>query len=505
MNWLEKQIAKLSPDWALNRLKSRSLLSAYEAAKPSRKRKMVGESRGPDLVANESLVSLRSQARHYDENYDLVTGALDTLVMRICGPKGIMVEPMVKNKNGDLHDEFNRQINELYHDWYSSPEVTGDCSGAMCEQLAARTWIRDGEMFAQLIEGERAGLRTNAGVPFFIELLEPDLVPLDYEDRGNSIIQGIKKNNWGRATNYMVYKSHPNDYSWRLPTVEDLKSVPADRILHLKMIKRIRQTRGISLLHSVITRIEDLKDYEESERVAARIAAAAAFYIKKGSPDTFIPEDEDDEDRSFKIAPGMIFDRLEPGEEVGSIQSNRPSALLEPFRNSMVKMFAAGMRMSYSSAAKSYDGNYSSQRQELIENWDHYTTLQQTFASRFKKPVYNGFLRMAIASGKLKIPRDVDRDTLFRAHYQGPSMPWIDPQKESAANQSDNMAGYKSRSTIIRSRNENPIEVEEQLARERKREESLGLILTSNPKHEYSKEKENAEVLSNESAVGDES
>lgn len=487
MNWLDRSIARIAPTWGLKRAQARHLLAAYEATRPGRNRKMRSEARGPDTVQSESGESLRAQARSLDENYDLVTGALDTLTMRIVGPKGILVEPMVKNINGELHDEFNRQVNEVFSEWYKSPDVTGEMSGALCEQLAARTWLRDGEEFTQMVSGTRLGLVPSAGIPFWIELLEPDFVPYHYFMSGGAgstdVIQGIEKNAWRRPIAYWVYRGHPAEYNSRLPAQSDLKRVSADNILHLKFIKRIGQSRGVSLLHSVILRIEDLKDYEESERIAARIAAAAAFYIKKGNPDSYIGG-EDESDRSFKVAPGIIFDRLQPGEEVGSIQSNRPSALLEPFRNAMVRMFAAGTRISYSSASKSYDGTYSAQRQELVEQWDHYATLQQMFIARYKRPIYEQCVRVAILSGRLVVPSDVDASTITRAHYQGPAMPWIDPDKESKANERNNRAGYRTRSAIIRSQNESPIEVEEQLARERKREDELGLVLTSNAKHE---------------------
>lgn len=482
---VEEIIGMLAPRYALKRAHARQLLAAYEATQPKRTRRMKGESRGPDLVANESIESLRAQARFYDENYDIVTGALDTLVMRTVGPKGIMVEPMVKTLDGSLHDDFNRQLNELFSEFWIEPDVSGEISGAQAEQLAARTWLRDGEQFTQVIEGVRPGLKNSVDVPFWVELVEPDLVPVNYDNKGSRIFQGIEQNAWGRSVRYWVYREHPGDYKWRLPTFEDLKPIPGENLLHLKMVKRLGQTRGVSLLHSVIIRIEDLKDYEESERIAARISAAVAFFIKKGSPDAFMPEENSEHDeRGFKIQPGMVFDRLQPGEEVGTIQSNRPSTLLEGFRNAMVRSFASGMRLSYSSASKDYSGTYSAQRQELVEQWDHYTTLQQHFANRFKRPIYNRFIRMAILSKKIKVPKDVDQNTLLRAHFQGPAMPWIDPDKESKANERNNRAGYNSRSAIIRSRNENPIEVEQQMSIERQREKQLGLYLTSNAEHD---------------------
>lgn len=499
----ESLLTKINPGWALNRAKARQMLGAYEAAKPRRNRVMRGEMRGPDLTANESVESLRAQARFLDENYDIVTGAIDTLVARTVGPNGIMVEPMIRDKNGDLNDELNRQVNELFNAWWENPEVKGEYSGALVEQLAARTWFRDGEMFTQMIDGDKPGLTRSADIPFFIEIMEPDLVPVNYENSAIRLFQGIEKNAWGKSIKYWVYRGHPNDYSYRLPAIEDLKPIKGDNLIHLKMVKRIGQTRGISLLHSVITRLEDVKDYEESERIAARISAAAAFYIKKGNPDAYVPEDDEleDEERAFKIQPGMVFDRLREGEEVGSIQSNRPSTNLEPYRNAMVKAIAAGMRVGYSSISKDYNGSYSSQRQELVEQWEHYTTLQQQFAKIFKAPIYKRFLRMAILSGKIKVPASVDESTLYRAHYQGPRMPWIDPDKESKANERNNKAGYTTRSAIIRSRNENPVEVEQQLSRERRREKELGLILTSNAENDMMQTQEpdgNQEAQENE-------
>ncbi|PCJ12483.1 MAG: phage portal protein [Gammaproteobacteria bacterium] len=462
MNWLDKGIESISPGWAVARLKGRAILAAYEANKPTRLRKIKRESRGPDTVVGEGARGLREQARFYDENHDLVTGILDILVARTVGPNGILVEPMVRDADGKLHKQFNRELLDGFNEWYERPEVTGELSGAVCEQLVARTWFRDGEQMTQMVRGSKPGLKFPTNVPFLLELLEPDLFPIEFSDKSKNIHQSIQKNAWGRATNYYAYKEHPGDAT-SFTTLQDLKPIPADNLLHIKLIKRIRQTRGVSILHSVLTRIEDLKDYEESERVAARVSAAMAAYIKKGNPDSYIaPDPTTSNDRSFKMSPGLVFDRLQPGEEVGTIQSNRPSERLEPFRNAMIKMIASGTRVNYSSAARDYNGSYAAQRQELVEGWDQYLTLQTTFTSFFKRPVFKNYVKMAILSGRHKVPSDVDTETLYRAHFQGPAMPWIDPDKESKANERNVQAGFASRSQVIRSRNQIPHEVDEQ-------------------------------------------
>lgn len=53
-------------------------------------------------------------------------------------------------------------------------------------------------------------------------------------------------------------------------------------MLHLKFVRRLHQTRGTSLLSGVLMRLSALKEYEDAELTAARIAAALGMYIKKG-------------------------------------------------------------------------------------------------------------------------------------------------------------------------------------------------------------------------------
>ncbi|WP_232462756.1 phage portal protein, partial [Pseudomonas fragi] len=74
-----------------------------------------------------------------------------------------------------------------------------------------------------------------------------------------------------------------------------------------------------------------------------------------------------------------VVDTLLPGEDMGMIESNRPNPFLEGFRNGQLKAVAAGTRGTYSSVARSYDGTYSAQRQELVEGQLGYDLLQHEF------------------------------------------------------------------------------------------------------------------------------
>jgi capsid protein len=79
--------------------------------------------------------------------------------------------------------------------------------GPVLERLMCRTWLRDGEVFAQLVSGTGNGLSPVAEIPFWIEALEPDFVPMERTETGQKLCQGIYLNDWGRPTRYMVYKT----------------------------------------------------------------------------------------------------------------------------------------------------------------------------------------------------------------------------------------------------------------------------------------------------------
>ncbi len=460
-HWLDRLIAPVAPQWAAQRVRARMVMAAYESATPTRTRKNKSDNASGTHVAGASG-TLRGQARHLDQNHDLARGVLNTLITRVIGPNGISVEPLPKKLDGTIDRELAAQISKLRQRWAKAPDTTGEQSLAMVEQLLGRSWFRDGEAFSKDVIGAVPGYSHGSAVPYSIELLEADHCPLSFDDPARGIRQGIQRDSWGRAYYYYFLKNHPGDYasySW----VQDTQAVNGSLIRHIKLTDRIRQNRGVSVFASVMGRLNDLKDYEDYERVAARVAASMAFYIKKGMPELY-EEDVADKDgnRLFDISPGTVFDDLRPGEDIGSVQSNRPSPLLQSFRDSMLRAVASGTGVGYSSASRNYNGTYSAQRQELVESWEDYKLLTGWFVHMFTRPTYERFVRMAVASGALSPGRDVDMDSLYDADFRGPSMPWIDPQKEANGNRISLTNMTTTPQQIIRSRGENPYDVLDQ-------------------------------------------
>jgi lambda family phage portal protein len=234
----------------------------------------------------------------------------------------------------------------------------------------------------------------------------------------------------------------------------------------------------VTLFASVLNRYGDIKEIDEAERVAAKVAASMAAYIKKATPDMYeaaVDEMGQPRARNMEFMAGIVFDDLQPGEEIGTIDTRRPNNALIPFRDSQLRAAAAGTKVSFSSSSKNYNGTYSAQRQELVEQWGMYQGLGSSFVYRVAQPVWDGFIDAVVASGAIEIPRNVDRETLYDCVHTGPSMVWIDPVKETEAQVMQLKWALKARSRIIRERGDNPDQVNREIERDRKERERLGI------------------------------
>lgn len=466
MSWVDRTLAGLFPSYQLRRLEAKRITNAYESAQPSRLHKAKKEGRGPNLPVGEATKPIREQVRYLEQNTDIVNGALDVLVANIVGP-GVKPEPQVKNRAGELLEDVNLQLSELWDDWAKRPEVTWQHDERSAQRMLARSWLRDGEVLYQHVLGARERFDHGTEVPYSYEMIECDLLPVGYTDESKLIVQGVELNAWRRPVAYHVYKTIPDDSLSVAMLAQHTKRMPADRVEHIKHVKRINQVRGVSVFASVLRRLADVEEIDESERVAARIAASLGFYVKKGEPMMYVaPAENDDGYREMDFQPGMFFDDLEPGEELGTFGSNRPNNEIIPFRDAQIRSMASGIGVSFSSLSKNYNGTYSAQRQELVEQALIYRMLWSYFISRSEMPKWERFVLAAQASGGITLPRDTDLRSVCCAAYSPVAMPWIDPLKEAKAWIDLNAAGFESKEHINRQRGRDPREVERQLQRE---------------------------------------
>ena len=188
------------------------IFADYESSRRTRTRKLKESTGNADKPVIKAGPTLWRQARHLDENHDLVHGILNILVNNTVGTKGIQVEAQIRNNNGEIASDFVEELMALYANWSRRPEVTWEYDRGQMERLIARSMYRDGEVFVHHIAGNKRTLDHGSIVPYSVELLESDFCPFEMPVPDDKVVAGVVRNEWGRPIAYQIYKKHPGGY-----------------------------------------------------------------------------------------------------------------------------------------------------------------------------------------------------------------------------------------------------------------------------------------------------
>ena len=427
--------------------------AAYDAGKPTPWHSSPPLSLPQDAEIQNAGTRLRDWARHLAANSSIIRAVLDSRVANGIGP-GLVYEPLVRDRSGKLLTDTNSQIKRVLARWRRAPDVTGELSGGELERLLWRAWDTDGEVFLRQVQR-----RTGEGIPYQVQVVESDLVPLMLLDGNRNSIQGIHKDDWGRPVEYLVYRRRSNDPLWGVQYIEsELVRVPAASIRHLKRIVRPDQTRGLTLLHAVIFRVADIAEYQQSHRLAARASADLWASINR-SPDYVASEDG--VGRNWDLGPLQMLDNLAPGESVNFHAPSHPNVNATDFINAELRQVAAGTRTGFSEIAQVWDSSYAAQRLEKVQVWRFVEMDRAQFVADVALPaLYEAPLQWALQAGLIKIPRSADPETLMDVRIDGPQMPVIDPEADRKAYALDQENGWDSRHGIIRKMGRSPADVD---------------------------------------------
>ncbi|HFQ4959211.1 TPA: phage portal protein [Vibrio vulnificus] len=489
LNLIDKVIAVFSPEKGLKRMYDRTLLNKYTAAMPvdphtKQKRR---RSTGNANQLNKGAKALAERARDGDENNPFVTAILDELCANVVGPNGIMIEPQPLTHEGKIHTEFAQSI-ARWHELHSlSQNIDGETSRSETEWLACRTWLRDGEVFGRMYMGRHPQLEYPSSTPFAIQPFEADFIPRNHNEEEKGILEGIQRNKLGQAIRYLIQKDSKGF---------EFAEVDAAAMCHLKFTRRLHQNRGISILHSSLDLIARLESYDHSEMISAEIASRFTYYIKRDPNMGSNASDDLERGGDMFLGMGNSFE-LSPGEDAGIVESNRRESMSSPFRDAQQRLVSGSAGVNNSSVTRKYDGSYSVARQELVDSFARYRVLQRKFVLGWTRPQYRWALAMAVMSGELVVPADVDASTVFNAIYQAPVMPWIDPAKEMTGIEKGTRLSLFSLSHAQRERNINPLATRQEVQAEREEMNELGIVSTSDPAHNVVKVNNKGEGVMN--------
>jgi lambda family phage portal protein len=463
----------------------------YEGAKVSRLTSdWVTAGTSADAEIKGSLARLRNRSRQLVRDNDYARQAIRAVKNNVIGT-GIKMQCQVRMQRGGgrLDQTVNDAIENAWATWgrKDSCHTGGRLSFPDLERLVVGSMAESGEVFVRMVRQPFGRSKT----PFALEIIESDLLDDTYTGgstvEGNEWRMGVELDRWGRAVRYAFLTKHPGDNGvGGTPTgVARHRFVPANEVLHLYLMDRPGQTRGVPMLASAIQRLHMVSGYEQAEVVRARASSALMGFIT--SPEGELLGDEViDGERVSNFEPG-VFKYLAPGESVTVPQLDAPDGQLEPFMRAMLRAMAAGVGCSYETISRDFSQtNYSSSRLSLLEDRENWKALQQYMIENFHRPVFEAWLEMAVLSGALALPAyETDPERYRVVRFMPRGWAWVDPAKEVDAYKEAVRCGFKTQADVVAEQGGDLEELLLARKAEVDRAEELELYFDSNPEHEH--------------------
>jgi capsid protein len=137
--------------------------------------------------------------------------------------------------------------------------------------------------------------------------------------------------------------------------------------------------------------------------------------------------------------------------------------------------------VSYASLTRdASQANYSSQRQEYLQDQDAWEVLQAQLIQRLHERVFREWLPLAVLSGAVPLPDFELRPDRYldAAQWQPRGWAWVDPKKEAEAHVISERAGYTSKMRICTGLGTTYEQILKEKQSERQLEEQYGVSVT---------------------------
>lgn len=389
------------------------------------------------------LDTLRARSRDLFANNDYARRFGGMVTANVIGGAGVILQARIYDKPGKPDAGANDAVEAGFARWgmRGSCDVTGRLSWRDTQIQVIKAVARDGEALIRKIRGKAAG---NA-FGYALQVLDIDRLDtklMRAAGKGlNEIKMGVEVDAFGRAVAYWLRPFHPGEL-WLAQgqVLSDHQRVPAGDILHVYMADRPEQLRGAPWMHAAMTRLNNLGGYEEAAVIAARVGASKMGFFKtpEGGVDA-ASDGKDEQGVPYTEAEPGAFGTLPDGMDFVPFNPDYPHAMYAEFVKACLRGVASGLGVSYHGLANDLEGvNFSSIRAGTLEERDQWIGIQQWFIDAFLEPVYQDWLRSALAFGQILLangsPLPLEKIDKFAAHtWQARRWQWVDPLKDMNA------------------------------------------------------------------------
>jgi lambda family phage portal protein len=404
MNLLERTIASIAPERALNRAFARERLKhfSHDAASPGRRRSGSGgrmkNASSESWRMGRDRIALLWDARDLHRNFGILQGMVSRIVQY--ATDDILYIASTGDKVAD--GEYQAYMRE----WGEKCDVTGRHQLGALLRMAQTASLVDVDHGWNVVDVEE-----NGEWQIRIQPIEADRIGnvLNPSDAGNPLcIGGVNIDEVGRVLSYSIYK---RDRITSNVTFEH--DVPAECFLHIFDPWRVDQYRGVSALAAALAPARDLYEIADAEMMAAKwqVGHAGMIYTddpyKPGSDSAWNTTDSSSRtgdsggSSEIQMQAGKVL-RLTSGEKVQFAPgAMRPSGAFMALYSATVRAICQPLNMPYGflydmSALSGHTG-----RVEIAQATRAIARLQKLLVAQALNPVRDRVLGRAISTGQL--------------------------------------------------------------------------------------------------------
>lgn len=449
----------------------------YDAAGTGRRmRGWNPPSTGP-AKAITGLQTIRNRARDAARNDWAGESATQRWVTNLIG---VGITPRLKRITDK---ERKRELQDLWDRWVPQADADGVLDFYGMQALVVRAWLDSGEVFVR-----RRYRRPDSGmeVPVQVQLIEAEFVPLLDADawpglpEGHKIRQGIELNNRGQRVAYWMFREHPGD---GMADMTKLLRVSASEVKHVYEVKRPGQLRGVSALAPVLARLRSISDYDDAVLERQKLANLFAAFITRGvdggvdlDPLTNMPlEYESDGTPLAGLQPGIIQE-LDYGQDIKFANPPEAGTTYSDYMRTQHLGTSAAAGVPYELFSNDIKEVSDRTLRVVINEFRRFAEQRQwhTVIPMFCQPVRDWWTDAALLAGHVT---QTEYDAVRRVEWAPHGWSYIHPVQDPQGKLLEVQAGFRSRSSVIAERGDDPDTVDEERATDKEREEELGLVV----------------------------
>lgn len=449
----------------------------YDAAGTGRRmRGWVAPATGPNKALT-GLTRIRDRARDVSRNDWSGRSSSQKWTTNLIGI-GIKPRfPRITNKARKL------AVLDAWDDWADECDADGVMTFYGLQTLAVRTWLDAGEVFIRKRPRRSA---FGMDVPLQIQLIEPDFVPLFDADTwpgmptGNRIRSGIELDNRNQRVAYWMYREHPGDDVTAIDQSKLLR-ILASEVRHMYEPDRPGALRGVSALAPVIARLRNINDYDDAVLERQKLANLFTLFItQEMNPDgdvdplTGLPIEYEGGMALAGLQPGMTQE-LAPGQDVKFSNPPEAGTTYSDYMRTQHLGTAAASGMPYEVFSGDIREISDRTLRVLINEFRRFAEQRQwqIIIPMLCKPIIAWWAETSVLAGVLQID---EIDSVRRAEWATHGWAHIHPVQDPQGKQLEVDAGFRSRSSVIGERGDDPERVDEERADDKAREDDLGLV-----------------------------